>query len=403
MMKKASISLTFVLVLSGSVILINSCKLQNDKNDYLRKVLFNLEQIKSAAYFSTISFNPPGDTTGMKTYYWYKKEYVNPADTNVGSRFVWFYPEDTSRMYLYYDGTAQAYVDYDQMTISIDSFQTGTLTFRPVSSPFFTKARNIIQYALETNDTISTEVNEFGDSVRFSLYIPHKVIFFLGKPVTMDYSYLSWKDSFSRYEIWINRSDGLPYKIMNKTPYSKDLEICSNADINSNSTLDFRASEYFPPDFEIKVRGKQQTAKKDLTGQRAREWILTDYNGKSIALRDVKSKVLVIEFTGIGCAPCHAAIPFIKQLVSDNRDKDFELISIETWGSDIEGLKRYYINNGLNYSFLKSTKEVTESYQVNGVPSFFILDKERVIRKIIRGYDEGTTGKEIRDAVNELI
>jgi len=289
------------------------------------------------------------------------------------------------------------------MTISIDSFQTGTLAFRPVSSPFFTRARNIIEYALETKDTISTGLDEFGDSIRFSLYIPHKVIFFLGKPVTMDYSYLSWQDSFSRYEIWINRADGLPYKIMNKTPYSKDLEICRNADININSALDFRAPEYFPPDFEIKVRGKQQAIKKDLTGKRASEWILTDYNGKSIAFRDLKSKVLVIEFTGIGCAPCHAAIPFIKQLVKDNSDRDFELISIETWGSDIDGLKRYYENNELNYSLLKSTKGITESYQVNGVPSFFILDKERVIRKIIRGYEVGTTDKEIRDAVNELI
>jgi len=37
------------------------------------------------------------------------------------------------------------------------------------------------------------------------------------------------------------------------------------------------------------------------------------------------------------------------------------------------------------------------------VPAFSILDENRIIRKVILGYGEGTTDKEIRDAINELI
>jgi len=50
-----------------------------------------------------------------------------------------------------------------------------------------------------------------------------------------------------------------------------------------------------------------------------------------------------------------------------------------------------------------STKEITKSYQIQSIPVFLILDKDRVIRKIIRGYGLGTTDKEIRDAINKLI
>jgi len=50
-----------------------------------------------------------------------------------------------------------------------------------------------------------------------------------------------------------------------------------------------------------------------------------------------------------------------------------------------------------------STEEITKSYQVRGVPVFFILDAKRVIRKIIRGYANETTDKEINDIINELI
>jgi thiol-disulfide isomerase/thioredoxin len=402
-MKKIFFPVTSFFVVLSYVIQMNSCKGIHDKNDYLRNVLADLEKIKSATYLSTMSGNPPGDTTVLKTYLWHKKEYINPSDTTIGSVFAWFYPDDTSKMYLYYDGSAQAYLDNDKKTISIDSFQTNTLPFRPISSPFFNRAKNIIKYALETKDSISAELKEFGDSIRFILYIPYRVVYFFGKPFAMDNPYLSKENAFCKYEIWINKSDNLPYKIINKTPYTTDLETCKNVELNKIKIEDFIAAEYFPSDYEIKVRGKEQTIKKDLTGKIAPDWILIDYSNRSIALKDLKYKVLIIEFTGIGCAPCHAAIPLIKQFVTDNKDKDFRFISIETWGSDIDGLKRYHKNNELNYTLLKGEEETTKSYQINGVPSFFIIDKDRVIRKIIRGYEDGTTDKELRDAINKLI
>ena len=73
---------------------------------------------------------------------------------------------------------------------------------------------------------------------------------------------------------------------------------------------------------------------KELTGKKALDWILTDSENNSVALKDFKSKVLMIEFTGIGCGPCHSAIPFLKQLVTDYKITDFELTGIEAWSQD---------------------------------------------------------------------
>jgi thiol-disulfide isomerase/thioredoxin len=402
-MKKKSPSVLYVLILAGTITLHNGCRVEKNQNDYLQKVLTNLEQIVSASYYSITSGTAPGDTTKMSTYTWYKKEYINTADTTIGSGFAWFYADDTSKMYLFYDGTATAYLNFDKKIISIDSFKTNTLPFRPVSAPFFNRAKSIIKYALDTKDSLSTEIKEFDDSIRFTVYIPHKNIHFFGKPITMESQYLSKEESFSRYEIWINRTNDLPYRIIHKNSYSTDAETCKNPELNRSKPKDFRAEDYFPPDFEIKVMGEQQPVKKELVGKAASDWILTDYNNLQVSFKDLKSKVLLVEFTGIGCAPCHSAIPFLKQLVSDNKDKDFELVSIETWGSDIEGLKRYHKNNGLNYRFLESTEEIKKKYQVQGVPVFYLIDKNRVIRKIIRGYSKGTTDNEIRDAINDLL
>jgi hypothetical protein len=44
-----------------------------------------------------------------------------------------------------------------------------------------------------------------------------------------------------------------------------------------------------------------------------------------------------------------------------------------------------------------------KEYQVNSVPVFFILDENRAIRKVINGYQKGTTDKEIKDTVDKLL
>jgi thiol-disulfide isomerase/thioredoxin len=396
--------MTFILVLLTSLILINGCKVEYNKNDYMRKVLGNLEEIKSATYFSTMTVNPPGDTFTLNTYYYFKKEFVNPADTFIGSAYVWFNGNDTSKMYLCYDGNASIYLNSDSKTISIDSFKTSSLPFRPVSEPFFNEARSLIKYALKTHDSITTDLTNCGDSIRFSLLIPDKIITFHGgRPYISDSPYLSKNEKYSRYEMWINKSNDLPYKMRLKLSYGSSMETCSNVEFNKSKLEDFIPAKYFLSDFTIKERGKNQAIVKELIGKKAPEWILTNSENNSVALKDFKSKVLMIEFTGIGCGPCHSAIPFLKQLVTDYKIKDFELISIETWSQNIDALKRYKDNNKLNYKFLVSTDDVKKNYNAEAVPVFYILDKERVIRKIIRGYGKGTTDKEIKDAINELI
>lgn len=77
-MKKTSLVMNSILVLFIPVILINGCKVEYNKNDYLRKVLGKLEHIKSAAYNSTHNASAPGDTLKFRTLYSQTQEYFNP-------------------------------------------------------------------------------------------------------------------------------------------------------------------------------------------------------------------------------------------------------------------------------------------------------------------------------------
>ena len=394
-MKKTSLVVNSILVLLISIILINGCKVEYKKEDYLLKVLNNLDKIKAATYLSKAIATPPGDTSTLHTYYHYKKEFMNPTDTFIGAAFAWFNVDDTSKMYLCYDGKANINFYNDSKTISIDSFKTSNLPFRLVGQPFFHRSSSLIKFSLNTQQ--HQQLTYIGwDSLKFTLFVIDKVINFFGKPIISDNPYLSKDERYSIFEMWINKSDDLPYKMRSKYSYGSSMEECRNVELNKSKLENLNPSRYFPPDFTIKERGKNQTKTNDLTGKKAPEWKLTDSENNSFALNDFKSKVLMIEFMGIGCAPCHSAIPFLKQLAAEYNINDFELVSIETLQKN-DALKRYKDNNKLNYITLVSSNNVKKIYNAESVPVFYILDKERVVRKTIRGYGKGTTDKEIRE------
>lgn len=59
---------------------------------------------------------------------------------------------------------------------------------------------------------------------------------------------------------------------------------------------------------------------------------------------------------------------------------------------------------GIELYVLDGDDKVIEDYRTGGAaPYFFILDKERIIRKVIRGYGMGKTDKEITEAIEELL
>ena len=394
-----------ILTILSSVLLLNTCKSVLNEKDYLLMVSDNLSEIKTGTYFLTTQVSAPGDTvkfTEPRTEY--LKIFVNPADTFIGSSFAFYPGEDTTRMLWFYDGKVRGKCYWDEQYVKVDSFKNHPYPFRLlVNYPFYIKINEIIRYSLTTEDSISTQFNDYGDSVHFRLKIYNKHVYFHTKPVVVKNDYIP-EDAISQFDIWFEKSNDLPYRMRSNWHHMTTWETCSNIRFNFTEAIDFVPSDYFPEYFEIvQFERKQGKPKNDLIGKAAPGWTLKDFDNNVVALADLQSKVLLIQFTGVGCGPCHASLPFLKKLVNDYKTKDFEFVSIETWSNNIDGLKRYYENNDLNYKFLKSEEGISLAYGVNGVPSFFILDENRIIREFISGYGEGVTDKMILKAIDELL
>jgi thiol-disulfide isomerase/thioredoxin len=405
-MNKTSLIASSFLFVAVSFILLNCNNVDNNKKDYLQKVLNNLKKIKSATYFTSTESWAPGDTVASGVYNHFVKEFDNPSDTTIGASFVKFLQEDTTHMTFCYDRNMRAVVYDEDKMIGIDSFLVRTLPFRPLTPPFFNYTKSIIKYALETKDSILTEFEDFGDTLFFRLTIfeDHQVEFF-GKVYYVEINPYDYGETTSKYELWIDKSTDLPYRVRREMSHDIYVSKCCNVDLNKNKIEDFNATDYFQPDYAISPYGREYKSEKvnDLIGQVAPDWILKDANDNTVALKDLKSKILMIQFTSVSCGPCRASIPFLKQLASEYNRKDFDFVAIESWTINSNVLKSYQKRNNFNYKFLMSTKDVTNSYQIRSVPVFFILDENRVIKKVLNGYGEGSTDKVIKDAIYDLI
>ncbi len=403
-MDKPIVKIIDKILIFALLILINGCNTDINEKEYLHEVSDNLSKIKSATYYSTGIASAPGDTAKFtEPITQYYKIYVNPADTLVGASSATFARHDTTKMTDFYDGKVRGKCYWDEQYVKVDSFQNHPYPFRLVYYPFYTKINEIIKYSLTTEDSIKTDFTDFGDSIHFSLKIYNMHVYFHIKPIVIKNEYIP-EDEISQFDIWIRKSDDLPYRMRSKWHHTTFFESCYNAKFNTTKAVDFISTDYFPSYFEIvQFKRQQRKPKSDLVGKTAPDWTLKDVDYKEIKLSDLTSKILLIQFTGVGCGPCHQSVPFLKQLVEDYKNKDFEFVSIETWSNNIEGLKRYQENNDFNFKFLKSEENVAKNYEVTSVPVFYVLDENRVIRKVINGYSRKTTDETIIKTINELL
>lgn len=403
-MKKMYFATTALLSLFLVTTIISRCKVDINKEEYLKKVLSNLEKIESATYNNLLEAYAPGDTSPAFTSLKFYKEFRNHSDTTIGSSYVTFLQKDTTRMTFCYDGKMKATIYENEKIMVIDSFKIGKLPFRPITPPFFNYASSIIRYVLETNDSLSLIFDDHADTLKLTATIhAGKQVEFFGKPFYMNDPY-STGDEISKYEIWIDKKSDLPYKL--KREMSHDISVWNISDVKLNklSLESFKAEEYFPKDLRSVAYGTNlKPSKNELEGKIAPDWILKDDDNNILALSDIKDKVVLLQFTSVSCGPCKVSIPFLKELTKNYQDKNFAFVSIEAWTRNSNVLKNYKDKNSFEYKFLMSTDDVTRDYKITSVPVFFILDKNHVIKKIVTGYAEGTTDNEIREEIEKML
>ncbi len=115
-------------------------------------------------------------------------------------------------------------------------------------------------------------------------------------------------------------------------------------------------------------------------------WAFSNLNGETVSLESLRGKVVVVDFWATWCGPCRMTMPLLQDFVERKAD-GVEFISMNVWEDDTTKVRPYLADYGYSFNVLFGDQQVAQNYQVTGIPTLVIIDKEGVIRYRHVGYD----------------
>ena len=122
------------------------------------------------------------------------------------------------------------------------------------------------------------------------------------------------------------------------------------------------------------------------------DWI----NSEPLKLKDLRGRVVLIDFWTFGCYNCRNTLPFIKGWHDRYHDKGLTVVGVHSPEFDderkVENLRREVASLGIRYPVVTDNDYLTwKAYNVEAWPTIFLLDKQGRIRWMHVGegdYDE---------------
>jgi cytochrome c biogenesis protein CcmG/thiol:disulfide interchange protein DsbE len=113
---------------------------------------------------------------------------------------------------------------------------------------------------------------------------------------------------------------------------------------------------------------------------RAPDFALKDLKGNTLHLKDLRGKVVLLNFFATWCAPCRQEIPDFVRIYERFKDKGLEIVGISL---DMEGatlLNPFVRHYGITYPVVLGTREVVVDYGgIKGIPTSFLVDRNGVV------------------------
>jgi len=137
---------------------------------------------------------------------------------------------------------------------------------------------------------------------------------------------------------------------------------------------------------------------------------LRDFAGTTLrrASRNRPKQVVVLSFWATWCEPCKKEIPLLMKMADAYAGKPVQFFLVNTLEQSKEpthtedSVKAALQTRGYTLPcMVDATGRVADSYRVRSLPVLVVIDKDGIIRRINRGYEEGFESG-LRTLLNEL-
>ena len=176
--------------------------------------------------------------------------------------------------------------------------------------------------------------------------------------------------------------------------------------VNSKALSEEEASkmyDLFTQEIKDTRQGKKlkeylEKSKNTSIGGKAPNFSALTPTGKQLALKDVLGKVTILEFWAAWCKPCRDENPNLVDVYNQYHDKGLNIMAV-SFDKNAKDWKKAIEDDGLiwnHVSNVNSFGEIAKLYNLNSIPSSFILDENGIIiAKNIRGLALGVKMAEL--------
>jgi thiol-disulfide isomerase/thioredoxin len=138
------------------------------------------------------------------------------------------------------------------------------------------------------------------------------------------------------------------------------------------------------PDSRPAKMAKGQLAQVERVGKPFELEFTDAISGKKISMKDLKGKVVVVDFWATWCGPCVGEMPHNKELYAKWKDKGVEFVGVSLDAPESEGgltkLKDFVKQNDITWPQYYQGKgwqrEFSSKWGINSIPALFVVDTE---------------------------
>ncbi len=149
-----------------------------------------------------------------------------------------------------------------------------------------------------------------------------------------------------------------------------------------------------------KVYAKIDAFKNSLINKPIKAFQFTDLDNNKWKSKDLKGKVVLINFWFTSCKPCIMEMPLLNELVAANKDKPVVFLApaLENPAQVRFFLKKFKFD----YSIIPYTEQYSNALNIEYFPTHIVIDKEGIVRQVIISYSDDIKEK-LQIGIDKLI
>ena len=158
---------------------------------------------------------------------------------------------------------------------------------------------------------------------------------------------------------------------------------------------------FFKPDLDADLIHNDKNSTEE-TAKPSHRMDFLDKDGKLITLKDLKGKVVFINFWATWCGPCIAEMPSIQKLYDKYKDNpEVVFVLLEAEGNKVKAAK-FMENKNLTLPVYYPSGNFPQEFFRGSLPTTVILDKEGNIAHVTEGMAD-YSGQNVVDFIDQVI